>query len=155
MCGGFVKHDDAIMARLYVMSGHVRDRLGSPLWRSIADGIKQSGRGDAGRLDGVYSWVLSRLRYAPDPRGVDMYLTPEAALRRGAGDCDEHATMIALLLKQMGYRVKLRAASKNGERFTHVYAMALVGPRWVAVDTVARRGIDFELPHKRTLDLEV
>jgi len=57
-------------------------------------------------------------------------------LRMGRGDCTGHATVLAMLAKQNGYRVKIATGYRQiGHRWVrHRWVIAKVGRRWVSLD---------------------
>lgn len=69
------------------------------------------------------------LRYVADPRFADYFTSPVDTLamcQRGAcaGDCDDHAALIAALLASIGWKTGLRAYGVPGSPgYSHVYAV--------------------------------
>lgn len=159
------KHTASIGMRLQHMVDNVRSRKFDPRWRQLAVSIV-NGRGPTGwvtdprrplaDIRAIYNWVLDNIRYTSDPRGKDVYYSPEDAIRQRAGDCDEHATLVSLFLETLGYPTKFRSVSRDNEEFSHVYAM--VSPRrnpggpWLVADTVIRRGVGTEVRYAVKLD---
>src|SRR5581483_3845755 len=69
----------------------------------------------------------------------------------GGGDCDDHSTLIAALLKSLGYKVQFKvvATDQGSTDFTHVYAVVKDkrSGQWVPLDsTVARAFPGWEPP---------
>jgi len=95
-------------------------------------------RDDWGHVVAIYNWWRDRLRYIPDPVGIDLYPTPLAALDIGGEDCDGHVVALDSSLALVGFDVGCRVIqSEEGD--WHIYS--LVGmPRglndeWVPLDT--------------------
>lgn len=101
------------------------------------------------------------LRYVADPRWADHFTAPSRILKqcvRGAcaGDCDEHAALIAALAAALGFKVGLRAWGPTPDDFVHVYAVAAVSKRApeevVGLDsTVAESYVGWEPPNGSVL----
>lgn len=106
----------------------------------------------------IYDWVRRNIRYVSDPYGLDVYYPPEHAVETRAGDCDEQATILGILAEALGYPVKLRAVSRDGREFIHVYALVDVGKgrgTWLAADTVAGAGVGYEPRDAKRLEVRV
>lgn len=94
--------------------------------RKITNGCKS--RDDDCELDAVYRWVRKNIRYVADPRDTDLFVHPHRLLQMatrgaGAGDCDDHASLIAALLTSIGWHCGLRAWGPNDNEYVHVYAV--------------------------------
>jgi hypothetical protein len=111
-------------------------------------------RDDMGELQAIFDAVKSGdsrveglengFRYVADPRATDYFTAPYRSLEactRGAcaGDCDDHAALVAALAGALGFKVGLRAWGRMGQDFEHVYAVAAVSKRApkkvIAMDT--------------------
>lgn len=101
-------------------------------------------------------------RYVADPVISDYFVSAFHNLRfckKGAcaGDCDDHAALVAALAGSVGFRVGLRAYGKtNEESFSHVYAVAKLPKRQptsvVGLDsTVPDSFVGWEPPPGRVL----
>jgi hypothetical protein len=72
-------------------------------------------------------WVNRKVRYVPDPRGIDTVHDPRLIARGIAnrkqvyGDCDDLSTYLAALLKTIGFAPVFRAVGYDGDPFQHVY----------------------------------
>lgn len=84
------------------------------------------------------------LKYMSDPRWADFFTAPARLLKQCAGgfcagDCDDHAMLIAALLGSLGFLTGLRVWGPTKGEFTHVYAVVAVpkvGPEeLVGLDT--------------------
>jgi len=114
-------------------------------------------RDDECELQAIYDGVKANVRYVSDTRDVDRYVRPDRLLemcQQGAcaGDCDDHAMLLAALAYAIGFRTGLRAyvpSDQNSE--LHVYAVAAFpkheANRLVGLDTtVSTADVGWE-PH--------
>lgn len=83
----------------------------------------------------VWNFVRTNIRYVHDPNGVELVHWPTQVLSQAIGDCDDHATLVASLLEAIGIPTRLVAVGFEPGRFSHVYAEALLGRDWFALDT--------------------
>lgn len=93
----------------------------------------------AGELKAIFEHVRDRIRFTRDPLGVEALQAPRYTLKVAAGDCDDKATLLASLLAALGNPAQLKfrviALDKaNPRRFSHVYVVAKLGAREVAMD---------------------
>ena len=127
-----------------------------PLIHTAARQITQdcANRDDECELEAVYEAVkhgtphvpeLRRgVRYVADPHWADHFTAPYRLLMqcaRGAcaGDCDDHAMLVAALLGSIGHPVGFRAWGPKRGEYVHVYAIARTpkktGEEIVGLDT--------------------
>lgn len=113
-------------------------------------------RDDEGEVEAIFQAVKSGddrvsglergLKYMSDPRWADFFTAPSRTLKQmaadpglAAGDCDDHAGLIAALLGSLGFVVGLRAWGRSKGEFTHVYAVVglpkLNPTQFVGLDT--------------------
>lgn len=95
--------------------------------------------GSGGFVDQVrqlQSWVQSRIRYIHDPPDLELVQTPQYTLQQKAGDCDDQATLLAALLMATGHPAQFMAVGLNGSPLSHVLVQTLIGPQWVAAETI-------------------
>jgi len=83
----------------------------------------------------LYNWVRRNIRFVPDPLDVETVQDPEVTLRLGAGDCDDHAALLAGLAQNVGIPSRLVVVGENPDRFQHIYAELLLDGRWTPADT--------------------
>lgn len=101
------------------------------------------------------------VRYVADPRWADFFTAPYRLLKQCAkgacaGDCDDHAALIAALAGSLGFVVGLRVWGPKPNEFTHVYAVAGVPKRdprqCVGLDsTVDESDVGWEPPQGEVL----
>jgi transglutaminase-like putative cysteine protease len=98
---------------------------------------------------GPTSGSLPPSTFFGDSRYADQFTGParmleECAQGSCAGDCDDHAALVAALAGAVGFRSGLRAyGPKNKNGYSHVYAVAYV-PKRHPTDLVA---LDTTVPH--------
>ena len=133
----------------------------APLVVTAARKITQGcpARDDRCELEAIYKAVkhgtpavkaLSKgLRYVSDPVIVDWFQSGERTLKscaKGAcaGDCDEHAVLVAQLCIAVGFEVGLRAwAPPKGSRdYGHIYACAAASKSHPSNDPLEWLGMD-------------
>lgn len=97
------------------------------LWSDAAD--------EADYVARVFGYVRERVRFVREPGEV--FARSDYTLAAGAGDCDDHARVVYALLSAGGVPARLAFLYKNrsdtGPR--HVVAQALVGGRWLWLET--------------------
>jgi hypothetical protein len=103
--------------------------------REMIDGC--ASRDEPCELRGIFEW-WKRIKFLPDPIGVDLYPTPLETLDIGAEDCDGHVIGVGSSLAIAGYHVGVRVIqSAKGE--WHVYGLAgyprAAPAEWVPMDT--------------------
>lgn len=79
---------------------------------------------------GVYNWVKTHMRYASDPKGIELIRVPTMLLRQMkeqgycAGDCDDNTVLCCSLLAALGYTPAIIVLGKTpraeGGKFVHV-----------------------------------
>jgi len=116
-----------------------REGVGSPTVRAAAlDAVRGLQRG-MDEITAVFQWVKTNIEFRGEY--AETIQTPVATLTLGAGDCDDHSTLIAAMLESIGFETRFQtiATGRDGE-FSHVYAEVRL-PRsdeWFAVDTTVR-----------------
>src|SRR5581483_7572461 len=95
----------------------------SPVIRAKALELARGSVKGVNEIDTVYSWVKQNIQFRGE--SGETLQSPVATLQLGGGDCDDHSTLIAALLKSLGYRVQFKvvATDRGSTDFTHVYAV--------------------------------
>jgi hypothetical protein len=94
------------------------------------------------------------VRYVSDARYADQFYAPQRLLQECAngacaGDCDDHAALVAALAACIGFRVGLRAyGPKNSKGYSHVYAVAYA-PKRKSPDQQQTIGLDTTVPYAK------
>lgn len=95
----------------------------------------------------IFEWVRSRIRYVNDPHGQELFTELELMLKRGMGDCDDMAALIASLFLAAGIATKLRVIkTKKSKAWAHIYPIAFVDGKWRAFDATERFRPGWEYP---------
>jgi Transglutaminase-like superfamily len=72
-------------------------------------------------------------------RGIQ---TPFVTLQLGAGDCDDHSTLLAAMLESVGFETRFNTISTGGDpdEFSHVFTEVKERGtgRWLAMDSTVR-----------------
>lgn len=94
-----------------------------------------------GEAKAIFDWVKANIRYTRDPNGVELIQAPLVTVRRGAGDCDDHAVLLCALCESCGMRTgfeTVRADSTAPDLFSHVYSIVGTNNGWRALDTTVQ-----------------
>lgn len=104
--------------------------------RDITSGVPN--RDFTGEVNAVYDWVKSHIKFRNE--ADEVLQSPYMTLQVGAGDCDDHSTLIAALLRSLGHNVTFRTVSLDSGDYSHVYAMVQDrrNGQWIAMDTTVR-----------------
>lgn len=89
----------------------------------------------------ILAFLRDRLRFVPDPVGVEAIATPSFHLLAigkdgvSAGDCDDAATLAGALARAVGAPVRLALASFRPDgRYHHTWAEGLANGAWIQID---------------------
>jgi hypothetical protein len=98
--------------------------------RQAAQATAHCARADARcQCASMLSWVKRKMRFVPDPAGVEALHDPRMiarAIEDGRdvyGDCDDFSVYLASLLAAIGRKPILRAVGYNGRPYQHVYVV--------------------------------
>jgi hypothetical protein len=83
----------------------------------------------------LFYWVRSNIRYVNDPVGIETVQAPEITLRLKAGDCDDHATLVAALAMSIGIPARIVVIGSDPSHFEHVFAELNTDGDWHTADT--------------------
>lgn len=102
-----------------------------------------------GQVQGIYRWMRQNIRFVRDPLHVDVLYRPLQLLESGAGDCEDHVTLMCSLANAVGIPAKLRVISRDGENYTHIYGIYKTNSVYTPADTTAPISFGSELPSIR------
>jgi transglutaminase-like putative cysteine protease len=92
-------------------------------------------------IDSVFNWVKDNIEFRGE--AGETIQSPEATINLGAGDCDDHATLLAALLRSLGYQTDFRTVAMNDspDEYSHVYAVVQDKQtgQWIPLDTTVER----------------
>lgn len=128
--------------------------------RALVSGLPNKAYKDEAEL--VYEHVRNTVRYVHDPIGLETITDPRWLMFViGAGDCDDHSTLVAALALALGLGAAFRTVAADCENpdpktcpWVHVYPVLGI-PRgnaveWVAADTTQLGGyFGWEPPRDR------
>jgi transglutaminase-like putative cysteine protease len=126
-------------ATLDAMVRLAREAADYPLFRNL---LAFEDETDAERMAEIFRKVKEKIRFAHD-QGGEVVQHPQVTLNRGAGDCDDTATLVAAALRAADIPAKVRAVKlKPGAKFHHVYALGYdrATGQWIPLDTQLRFG---------------
>ena len=108
------------------------------------------------QLAALYRFVRDRIYFVGDTTGVETLQSPRYTLSIGAGDCDDKATLLVALAKSIGipasFTFKVIAANPRSLAFSHVYVVADMGGRKIAMDpTYGTNEFGWEYPRPQRI----
>jgi hypothetical protein len=116
-----------------------REGTGSPWVRSAAiDAIRGVQRGQD-EIASVLRWVKDHIEFRGEY--AETLQTPQVTLDLGAGDCDDHSTLIAAMLESIGFQTRfVTIATGKDEEFSHVYPEVFMRglSKWIPLDSTVR-----------------
>ncbi len=103
------------------------------------------------QLGSLYRFVRDRIYFVGDIYGIETIQSPRYTLSIGAGDCDDRATLLVAMARSIGipaeFKFKVVAANPQTHAFSHVYVVAQLGGRRIAMDpTYHENAFGWELP---------
>lgn len=115
---------------------------GRPHLRAAADALRAGAPDNVTFARDVQSFVKGYLRFAPEEG--ELFIAPKEALSAGVGDCDDHARVVAGLLRAGGVPARIGFLHKPGGQPTHVVAQAKLDDGWHFVETTVDAGFGEE-----------
>jgi len=105
------------------------------------------------QVSAIFTWLQANIAFVRDPRGIDLYMTPDVVLKTGAGDCDDFSILFATFLETLGHPAAFMAIQEPGsETFNHVIALTRIGTKWICADaTDGAHGVGYCPPAINTL----
>jgi hypothetical protein len=126
------------MERLVYGPGGVRS---AEVREAALDAVRGVARGQ-GELDALFNYVRSKIEF----RGEfsESLQEPRVTLQLGAGDCDDHAMLLAAMAISVGFRARFRtvALASDPSHFSHVFVEVQDKrtKQWQALDTTVANG---------------
>jgi Transglutaminase-like superfamily len=103
------------------------------------DAIRGTQRG-MDEITSVFQWVKDHIEFRGEY--AETIQTPFVTLQLGAGDCDDHSTLLAAMLESIGFETRFNTISTGGnpDEFSHVFAEVKERGtgRWLAIDSTVR-----------------
>ncbi len=104
-----------------------------PAVRTLAAEIRRAVGADARAIAReVHAFVLRRVRWVREK--IETFQSSAETLKRGFGDCDDHARLIFALLRAAGVRARIVILDRDGEP-AHAVTQALLPEGWVWLET--------------------
>src|SRR5579872_4035433 len=116
--------------------------VGSGLVRQAAlEAVRGSIR-NLTEIPALFAWVKNNIEFRGERE--ETLQSPEATLNLGAGDCDDHAMLLAAMGGSLGYEWDFKTvavARDGGEHFSHVYAVLRNkhNGSWIPLDTTVTK----------------
>lgn len=128
-------------ATLRTIGRLVKAALRDPRIRHLALDILRQRNADSiqplSSIRAIYNWIKANIRYVLDPINVETVQAPEVTLELGAGDCDDHAALLAALCMSVGIPVRFVVLGSSPSTFEHIYPEAQANGKWVPADTAS------------------
>lgn len=92
---------------------------------------------NTGELYSLQHFVRDRIRYVRDIHRVETVQTAVQTLKRGSGDCDDKAVLLATLLASIGFATRFWALGfEPGGPYSHAMLEARLGRGWIPLETI-------------------
>jgi hypothetical protein len=104
----------------------------------ILQDARVAGKDQVREAKAIFEWVRSHVRYQKDPVGIETVQSPVVTLRLRAGDCDDHAALVAALASAVGIPSRFRVVGATVNNLMHIVPELFAGGRWWWADTTER-----------------
>lgn len=92
-------------------------------------------------ITALFEWVKDNIEFRGENQ--ETIQTPLITLQLGAGDCDDHSTLLAAMFQSLGYQTRFNTVSTGGDEdeFSHVYleVQEKRSGQWIPLDTTVRQ----------------
>lgn len=138
--------DKGIALTIWVMRRLVEGIEGacSPQIRQLALQITQGldAHDKAGQIAAILDWVKQNIDFRGEYKET-IQSPMVTAFKLKGGDCDDHSTLIAALLKSLGFKTRFNTVASDSadpRQFTHVFAEVLdpATRQWTALDSTVQ-----------------
>lgn len=122
--------------------------------KGIAGVLK--GKNDYETCRNIWQFVYGHIAYRKDRDGYEQIRSPARSWhdRKAGVDCDCYTTFISSILTNLGIRHKLRITKYHRDYFQHIYPIAELPGRQVAIDCVTDK-FDYEVPYSEKKDYKM
>ena len=94
------------------------------------------GKDFSGQVRAVQDWVKNNIRYLRDHATAETLIDPVLLLNSRAGDCDDHAMLVAAMLTAIGFKCRFVAIGcSDPNQFEHVFTEVRLGTTWLSCET--------------------
>lgn len=104
-----------------------------------------------GEVESLHAMVRDKIRYVRDIRGVETIHTPDQILKRGQGDCDDKAILLASLLESIGHPTRFVAVGVNNGPYSHVFVETKIGNKWIGLETTEPWDVGRTVPESKRM----
>lgn len=105
------------------------------------------GKDFSGQVRAVQTWVKNNIRYLRDHITAEMLIDPVLLLQTRAGDCDDHAMLVAAMLMSIGFPARFVAVGmESPDCFEHVFTEVKLGTVWLSVETTEPVEVGWQPP---------
>ena len=131
--------DAGITATIKVMQNVTFGREGvqSPYVRAAALSAVRGMQRGLDEIHAIFEWVKENIEFRGEH--AETIQTPLITLQLGAGDCDDHSTLLAAMYESIGFETRFNTMSTRedpDDQFSHVFLEVRTrGGVWLPVDT--------------------
>lgn len=101
----------------------------------------------------IVGWVRRKFKYVRDIYGTEELTDPVVILHSMAAgrndyssDCDDFATLIAALLRVVGFRTRLEAVGVMSPYYNHARLSVFLNGEWVGIEGTRNIAVGLKLP---------
>lgn len=119
---------------------------------ALYNGVPQNNIADFTKW--LFDFCCKTITYRRDPKGWERIFTPLRLMHERFGDCKKFTTLIACVLKHLGYgnSIRLKVVSYNGKDWEHIYPVLLInGSKYITLDPVNYCQYNKEVNYVKTL----
>lgn len=139
-----------------------------PMIRNLSVGLVRElqSHDQLGEIKKIFYWVRNNIRYISDIKGCETLQLPEVTLPYyaslqygiGAGDCDDHVTLLASMLLSIGVsNLRMRLVKyKPNETWKHIYLVVNHKGQDYVMDAINKKQMfGWEVPHLEKKDINL